>query len=130
VIKIYFQEELIATHPRSKGVGRFTTNINHYDKYKRLHPGNKEHDEKYEKTMAEIGHSCEMMLHIIKQRQKDWYRSVKGIVALKNYYSNDSINKACGRAIHYGINSYGKIKSILENNCKRPVNPLLFLDSL
>ena len=125
VIKIYFQEELIATHPRSKGVGKFATNINHYDKYKRLHPGNKEHDEKYEKTMAEIGHSCEMMLHIIKQRQKDWYRSVKGIVALKNYYSNDSINKACGRAIHYGINSYGKIKSILENNCyELPLNDL------
>ena len=75
--------------------------------------------------MAEIGHSCEMMLHIIKQRQKDWYRSVKGIVALKNYYSNDSIDKACGRAIHYGINSYGKIKSILENNCyELPLNDL------
>lgn len=53
------------------------------------------------------------------------YRSVKGIVALKNYYSNDSINKACGRAIHYGINSYGKIKSILENNCyELPLNDL------
>jgi hypothetical protein len=44
---------------------------------------------------------------------------------LKNYYSNDSINKACGRAIHYGINSYGKIKSILENNCyELPLNDL------
>lgn len=124
-VKIYSQEELIATHPRSKGTGTFTTNINHYDKYKRLYPGSKEHDEKCEKSMIEMGRSCEMMLALIKQNQNDWYRSVKGILALRNYYSNDSINKACGRAIHYGINSYSKIKSILENNCyELPLNDL------
>lgn len=125
VVKIYSQEELIATHPRSKEIGRFITNINHYDKYKRLYPGNKEHDEKCEKSMIEMGRSCEMMLNLIKQNQNDWHRSVKGILSLRNYYSNESINKACGRAIHYGINSYSKIKSILENNCyELPLNDL------
>ena len=125
VVKIYSQEELIATHARSKGSGVFTTNIYHYNKYKRLYPGNKEHDEKCKKSMAEMGSSCEMMLSLIKQNNKDWHRSVKGILSLRNYYSNDSINKACGRAIHYGINSYSKIKSILENNCyELPLNDL------
>ena len=125
VVKIYSQEELIATHARSKGSGVFTTNINHYNKYKRLYPGNKEHDEKCKKSMAEMGSSCEMMLSLIKQNNKDWHRSVKGILSLRNYYSNESINKACGRAIHYGINSYSKIKSILENNCyELPLNDL------
>ena len=125
VVKIYSQEELIATHARSKGSGVFTTNINHYNKYKRLYPGNKEHDEKCKKSMAEMGSSCEMMLSLIKENNKDWHRSVKGILSLRNYYSNESINKACGRAIHYGINSYSKIKSILENNCyELPLNDL------
>ena len=125
LIKIYSQEELIATHPRSKGSGIFTTNVNHYNKYKRLYPGSKEHDEKCKKSMVEMGSSCEMMLSLIKQNNRDWHRSVKGILSLRNYYSNDSINKACGRAIHYGVNSYSKIKSILENNCyELPLNDL------
>ena len=72
VVKIYSQEELIATHARSKGSGVFTTNINHYNKYKRLYPGNKEHDEKCKKSMAEMGSSCEMMLSLIKQNNIDW----------------------------------------------------------
>lgn len=126
LVRIYSNDILIATHTRAKGAGIFTTNISHYDKYKRLHPGSEEHDKKYKTSMIKIGSNCELMLAFIQQEHKrDWYRVVKGIVNLKKYYSNDSIDKACLRALHYGISSYSKIKRILENNCyELPLNEL------
>ena len=119
-------DALITTHARAKNVGIFTTNISHYDKYKRLYPGSDEHDEKYKISMVKMGSNCELMLAFIKQEHKsDWYRAVKGIVNLKKYYSDDSIDKACLRALHYGISSYSKIKRILESNCHDlPLNGL------
>ena len=76
--------------------------------------------------MVKMGSNCELMLSFIKQEHKrDWYRAVKGIVNLKKYYSDDSIDKACLRALHYGISSYSKIKRILESNCHDlPLNGL------
>lgn len=124
LVKIYSNDTLIATHARTKGVGIFTTNISHYDKYKRLHPGSEEHDEKCKISMIKMGSNCALMFSFIKQEHKgDWYRAVKGIVNLKKYYSDDSIDKACLRALHYGISSYSKIKRILESNCyELPLN--------
>jgi transposase len=127
IVKIYSKDDaLVATHARAKNVGIFTTNISHYDKYKRLYPGSEEHDEKYKTSMVKMGSNCELMLTFIKQEHKsDWYRAVKGIVNLKKYYSDDSIDKACLRALHYGISSYSKIKRILESNCHDlPLNGL------
>lgn len=126
IVKIYSEENLIATHARAKGVGIFTTNVNHYDKYKRLHPGSIEHDEKCTTSMIKIGGNCELMLSFMKQEHKnDWYRAVKGILNLRKYYSDELIDKACLRALHYGISSYSKIKRILENNCyELPLNEL------
>ena len=76
--------------------------------------------------MVKMGSNCELMLAFIKQEHKShWYRAVKGIVNLKKYYSDDSIDKACLRALHYGISSYSKIKRILESNCHDlPLNGL------
>ena len=53
----------------------------------------------------------------IKQERKDWHRSAKGIIKLRKLYSDEIIDQACLRALHYGIASYSKIKKILENNC-------------
>ena len=124
IVKIYSQDFLIATHVRAKGVGIFTTNITHYNKYKRLYPGTEEHDAKYEDSMIKIGDNCKLMLSLIKKEHKShWHRAVKGILNLRRYYSDDSIEKACCRALHYGISSYSKIKRILENNCyELPLN--------
>jgi len=119
LVKIYKEDELIATHPRSKGKGAFTTNDNHYDKYKKLCPGNPDHDKSCEEKMMKIGSNCASMLLYIRQEHKlDWYRAVKGIIKLRKIYDDKDIDKACLRGLHYGISSYSKIKKILENNCQ------------
>ena len=118
IIKIYHEYEHIATHPRSVSDGEFKTDTSHYAKNKRYCPGFKEHDEKYQSLMEEIGEYAALMLKEIKELdQRDWYRPVRGIIKLRNHHSDDVINKACRRALSYGVCSYDKVKSIIENNC-------------
>jgi hypothetical protein len=117
IIKIYADDELVTTHARSKKKGVFTTNISHYARNKRSCPGFAEHDEKYTSTLKRIGDNCAQMLTYLQQEHKrDWYRTAKGIVRLRQFYSDDLIDKACLRAMHYGAVGYGKIKKILESN--------------
>ena len=117
IIKIYSGEELIATHTRSKEAGIFTTNTSHYAKNKRHCPGFKEYDDKCEATMKKIGVNSQLMLSYIKQEQPyHWQRTAQGIISLRTIYKDEEIDKACLRALHYGANTYIKIKKILESN--------------
>ena len=110
--------ELLARHNRvlnDKGI--FTTNPFHYGKYKRLCPGFIEYEEYCLKQMHDIGSNCKLFLEFLQQeRGKDWYRTAKGIISLRKNYSDELIDMACKRGLYYGIVSYSKIKSILQNN--------------
>jgi hypothetical protein len=119
LLKIYnIENEMIATHERSKSKGVFSTNAAHYDKYKVLCPGFEQHDELYEDKMRKIGdNSYAFYLEIKDKHKRDWYRAVKGIINLRKTYSDEIIDLACKRALHFGIYSYSRIKKILENNC-------------
>lgn len=112
------QNTLIARHERVlNNSGIFTTNPSHYNQYKRLCPGFIEYDQKYTEQMNKIGENCRLFLQFLQQvKPRDWYRVAKGIVALRSIYKDEFIDKACNRALHYGITSYSKIKSILESN--------------
>ncbi len=118
IVKIYVAEKIVAIHARAKGHGVFTTNSSHYAENKRYCPGFVDYDEKYQRKMINMGSNCAAMLQYIQQEHKrDWHRAIKGIIALRKFYSDEVIDKACLRALHYGISSYSKIKKILENNC-------------
>lgn len=117
IVKIFINDEPIATHARAKGQGIFTTDNSHYGKYKKLCPGFAEYDKDCQEKMQAIGSNCSTVLQYIKRERKDWHRSAKGIVKLRKFYSDEDIDQACLRALHYGISSYGKIKKILESNC-------------
>ena len=118
LLKIYnIENELIATHERSKSKGVFTTNTTHYDKYKVLCPGFKQHDELYEDKMRKIGDNCYAFYKEARtQHKRDWYRAVKGVISLQKIYDDDVIDLACKRALHFGVYSYSMIKKIIENN--------------
>jgi transposase len=118
VVQIFSaSNELIARHARSCGRGIFTTNLSHYATDKRQCPGFTEYDERLEKQMQDMGDNCKLMLVTLqKERSYDWQRRAKGIVALRKTYNDEIIDKACQRALHYGIVSYSRIKAILESN--------------
>ena len=111
------QNDLIARHVRIEGKGIFTTNPSHYAQYKRLCPGFVEYSEHYQEQMQKIGNNCSLLLESLQQtRSKDWQRCARGIISLRKVYSDELIDKACHRALHYGISSYSKIKNILNSN--------------
>lgn len=119
IVRIFSaNNELLARHNRvlnDKGI--FTTNPSHYGKYKRLCPGFIEYEEYCMKQMQDIGNNCKLFLEFLqKERSKDWYRTARGIVSLRKNYNDELIDKACKRGLYYGIVSYSKIKSILQNN--------------
>lgn len=117
LVKIYVEDELIATHARSNGNGVFTTNTAHYAKNKLYCPGFEEHDNKYQEEIIAMGNNCKAIMTSLKeQRKNDWHRGVRGIIKLRKLYSDTAIDKACERAMYYGLNSYNKVKKILENN--------------
>lgn len=118
VLKVYFGEDLVATHRIAVGAGIFTTVNAHYARDKRYCPGFAEYDEKLEVKMQSIGAYGEHMLLLLKNdHKKDWHKAARGIISLRKMYSDDLIDKACKRALCYGISSYSKIKNILANNC-------------
>jgi hypothetical protein len=117
LLRIYVKDEYVATHARSKAKGIFTTIISHYAKDKVNCPGFKDYDQKLETQLASIGTKAIEMLHLLKtEHKRDWSKAARGIISLKKIYSDEEIDKACERALHYGITSYSKIKNILESN--------------
>lgn len=118
LVKIYYSDENISTHTRSKSSGKFMTIESHYDEYKRLCPGFKEYDNKYKEAMHKIGSNGSLMLENLEKNHKySWYRIARGIVSLRKDYSDDIIDKSLKRALYYGVTSYRKILDILLNNC-------------
>ena len=117
LLRIYVKDEYVATHARSKAKGIFTTITSHYAKDKMNCPGFKDYDQKLETQLASIGTRAIAMLYLLKtEHKRDWSKAARGIISLKKIYSDEEIDKACERALHYGITSYSKIKNILESN--------------
>jgi transposase len=119
IVRVYAQGEMVAMHNRPTGKGLFITNRSHWPEYKLFYPESGEYQNKCVIEMQEIGEYGGKMLSFIREQQKnkDWPRTIKGILHLKKSYGNEVVNKACMRALHYGIGSYSKIKEIIKNNC-------------
>lgn len=113
LIKIYFNQEIIAVHPEITGKGEFSTQKGHYPKYKCL--SETEYQEKYQAKMAAIGSFAEQLFFcMVQHKQQSWSRSVQGVLFLAKKYSNDIVNRSCERALAYGAYDYQIIKRICK----------------
>lgn len=118
LVKINKNNLQVAIHPQSNGKGNFITQTSHYPKYKYYTSDSKEYLSKYQEKMQELGQeSSELFLLIIKEHPREWYRIVKGILALEKQYSKEVINLSCKRALIFSITGYSKIKSICKSGC-------------
>lgn len=118
LVKISFNNNQIALHIQAKGKGNFVTQTSHYPKFKYYHSKSEEYLSKYKEDMENLGEdSLSLFLLIVKQNPREWYRVVKGILALKKHYEPQIINLACKRALYFSITSYSKIKSICKSGC-------------
>lgn len=114
LIKIYFNQTLIATHIELTAKGEFSTEVSHYPAYKCM--SQTEYQEKYQVKMAEIGQYAEQVFFgILHGNKSSWARPVQGILSLTKYFSRDIINLSCQRALVYGAYEYQIIKNICQN---------------
>jgi hypothetical protein len=113
VVKIYCNQEIIATHIEIKSKGEFSTVPSHYPKYKCL--SDTEFQEKYQAKMATIGHYAEQLFFLVLANKKNsWTRPVQGVLSLAKKYSADIINRSCQRALAFGVCEYQIIKNICQ----------------
>jgi hypothetical protein len=113
LLKIYADNNLIATHPRLYDKGKFQTNKSHYPAYKTL--TNTDYYAHYKQKMANIGEDAlKFYEEIVKIKNYSCYGAIRGIIALTKTYGEEAVNKACRRALHHQAFEYRVVKSICE----------------
>ncbi|WP_160116841.1 IS21 family transposase [Legionella sainthelensi] len=113
VVRIYYNQTLIATHIHLLGKGEFSTTASHYPKYKCMSAT--EFQEKYQVKMAQIGaHAEQLFFSILEYKKNTWVRPVQGILSLTKKYPLEVINRSCQRALAFDAYEY----SIVKNICK------------
>lgn len=122
LVKIYYQNKLIATHPKLRDKGEFSTIGSHYPKFKRYL--STEYQEIYQVKMREIGCFAEQIFfNIVDKQPRDWNRFVQGIISLQKTYNSNIIDLACKRALAFNVYQYSVIKNICKNGLyKLPVD--------
>lgn len=109
-VRILYGHEQIAVHECLQGRGKFSTYQSHYPGY-RL-PANKE---EYREKFQKLGGSAQLWLeNLFVARCHDWSKPAAGVYSLSKYYSSDTLNLACKRALFYNVMSYRQIRSICE----------------
>lgn len=117
LLKIYYAGKEIALHSLCENAkGEHVTDKNHYPSTKNV--SQKELLSSYRTKMAEVGSGAAAFLEAFKDTemyQCHHYRSISGILALRQKYGDDAVDKACARACHYGNITYRAVKKICES---------------
>ena len=105
--------QLVATHPRVRGEGKFQTNSSHYPSWKIV--SRTEYQERYRQKMAAIGPEAERyFLWLVRVQGSYWSKGVHGVLSLARKYGPEAVELACKRALYYEAYGYRVIKNILE----------------
>ncbi len=119
-VAIYYDNTRVVQHRRDRTRGGYTTLYHH------MPPAHRYYDdwnpERFRKWAASIGENTEkMIVKVISKRRhpEQAYKVCLGILSLAKSYSPDRLDKACSRALDYGIHSYKRIKNILENKLEK-----------
>lgn len=115
-IEIFYDNKRIAFHKRVLGVNRYTTNLDHMPRKHKFTADLK--DKKLREFAAEQGEFVLKIIEKILQEKSHKDQRIKrclGIIKLSKWYSRESLNNACKRALYFNQTSYYFIKNILHN---------------
>lgn len=114
LLKVFYQGVQIALHPRITAKGQFSTIPGHYPDFKIFDPD--EYQRVYKDKVELVGPYCGKLFNqIIVSQPRNWIRTIKGILSLTNFYSTDTVEASCRRALAYGIAEYQMVKRICKN---------------
>ena len=117
IVEIFYQNLRIASHTRERRINGYTTIKEHMPPNHRFMANlNPERLTRWGNDIGEsVGKVIEKILET-KDHPEQGYKVSLGILSMGKKYGEERLEKACRRAIYYGIYSYKRIKSILENN--------------
>jgi len=110
---IYREHERVATHPRAKRRGTWSTHPDHYpaEKVLGLLPAPVE----VQARARAIGrHTGELVERLLGDRPLDRLRGAQGVLELTRRYGAKRVEAACRRALTYGEVRYTTVKTILK----------------
>lgn len=130
-VELFQRGKRVAAHARSQQRGRFTTVEEHrpkaHQRYLQWTPG------RIVQWAEKTGpHCARVVANILASRPhpEQGFRSCLGIMRLGKATSNERLEAACERALHFGTCTYRSLKSILENHLEQqPREPELALPS-
>lgn len=115
-VELFFKTQRVASHPRSRGKGKFATTKEHMPR------AHQEHLEWPPSRLIDwagtIGPNVKVLVEtILKERShpEQGYRPVLGILRLAKTYGDDRLDKACRRAHLAGARNYRHVVAILKN---------------
>ena len=114
LLKVSYRQEQIALHTRVTLKGQFSTVPAHYPDFKVF--DSTQYQDIYKQKVSLVGPYCaKLFSQAVAQKPKHWGRTIKGILSLTNFYSNDTVEASCRRALAYGIAEYQTVKAICKN---------------
>lgn len=112
-LKIFFDHEEVASHPKAKIKGTYQRDPNHAPPYKEEVLNCNRQGLLYK--AAELGESihkfCQKML---LDKNVDKLRALRLLLGLSEKYGVQRLNKACERALTFNLIQYNSVKNILE----------------
>jgi transposase len=119
-LKIFFEHNEVANHPRAKVKGTYQRNPNHAPPYKEevlncnrqglLH------------RSAELGDQVHKFCQkVLLDKYVDKLRAIRLLLRLAEKYSAQRLNKACERALAFGLLQYNSVKNILERDLDKEI---------
>lgn len=112
-VQVFKHHEMVAVHPRMRGVGQHSTLDNHMPPealaYKLRDP------QWCLKQAEEIGPAClQLIQRLFAHRVLDNLRAAQGVVRLGDRYDKQRLEVACARALAFDAPRYRTVKTILE----------------
>lgn len=123
-VRIYWEQALIATHPRLFQPGSFATVRDHLPPEAQAW---QTQDIQWCLRVAEgAGPHCHAVVHqLFADRQLVYLRTVQNLLRLREKYSPQRLENACARAVHYGNARYKPIAEILKKGLdQEPLTPV------
>ncbi len=113
LVRIIHQGEQIALHQKDAGSGNYVTVRHHLPDYKIY--SQTEYQAKYEALMASIGKwAHQYFTMLLKEKESYWFRTVRGILGLKEIYGREAVDLSLKRAMYYQAVDIVTIRHILE----------------
>lgn len=118
ILHVYAGSEVVAVHACATGRGQYVTRPEHLPEHKRLR-----NLEQLRTRMGHIGpEAAAWMEACVDAHPKHWRDKIRGVLSLRRWHAPATIERACGRALEYGLLTYRSVRRICEHAERPPAS--------